>query len=153
MLGAKGVFRHNIWNKILQSGAWKSAFLSSTPGYINIKNALATFEKLLFSWVFWPSCSETCSVDQAVPNLTEILLPLLWVLRLKLLDSERWVSKKQIWYQVVVSHTFNPNTWEAEAPTSTLRVQDQPGLQMAFQYSQGYIEKLSKTNPTNQPSN
>jgi hypothetical protein len=40
--------------------------------------------------------------------------------------------------QVVVVHTFNPSTWEAEAGRS-LEVQDQSGLESEFQDSQSSI--------------
>lgn len=49
----------------------------------------------------------------------------------------------------VVAHVCNPSTWEAEAVGSL--VGGQPGLQIKFWDSQGYIEKiyLKKTKRTN----
>ena len=41
----------------------------------------------------------------------------------------------------MVTHAFNPSTWEAEA-SGSLWDQGQPGLQSEFQDSQGYTEKL-----------
>jgi hypothetical protein len=41
----------------------------------------------------------------------------------------------------VVAHAFNPSTRETEAGGFLSAVQDQPGLQNEFQYSQGYTEK------------
>jgi hypothetical protein len=43
-------------------------------------------------------------------------------------------------YLVVMTHTFNSSTWEAEANTS-LCVQGQPGLQSEFQDNHFYTEK------------
>jgi hypothetical protein len=40
----------------------------------------------------------------------------------------------------MVTHAFNPGTWEAEAGGS-LQIRGQPGLQSDFQDSQGYTEK------------
>jgi hypothetical protein len=49
---------------------------------------------------------------------------------------------------VVVGHTFNPSTWEAET-VGCLWTQGQPGLQSEVQDSQGYIEKtLSRKTKT-----
>jgi hypothetical protein len=39
-----------------------------------------------------------------------------------------------------MTHTFKPSTQEADTGGS-LWVQGQPGLQIEFQYSQGYTEK------------
>ena len=50
--------------------------------------------------------------------------------------------------QVVVVHTINPSTWEAEAGIS-LGVGGQPDLQSEFQYSQGYTEKPRLEKQTN----
>jgi hypothetical protein len=49
----------------------------------------------------------------------------------------------------VVTHAFNPSTWEAEAGRF-LSLRPQPGLQREFQDSQGNIEKpcLEKQNKT-----
>ena len=59
-----------------------------------------------------------------------------------LLGQQKYVSffkyKKQL-CRAVVTHTFNPSTWEAEA--GGFWVRGQPGLQNEFQDSQGYTEK------------
>ena len=56
------------------------------------------------------------------------------------------LCKTQGLSRVVVVHTFNPSTQEAEAGGS-LGVRGQPGLQSEFQDSQGYIEKSSLEKP------
>ena len=54
---------------------------------------------------------------------------------------------------VVVAHTFNPSTWEAEAG-GFLWGQGQPGLQSKFQDSpQSYRETLSWKTKTKQKQN
>jgi hypothetical protein len=52
----------------------------------------------------------------------------------------------------MVAHAFNPSTQKAEAGGS-LSVQNQPGLQIKFQDSQGYTEKPCLEGKTNKQTN
>jgi hypothetical protein len=47
--------------------------------------------------------------------------------------------KNKVTSRAVVTHAFNPSTWEARQ--ADIWVRGQPGLQSEFQDSQGYTEK------------
>jgi hypothetical protein len=50
---------------------------------------------------------------------------------------------------VVVAHTFDPSTQEAEAKAGGIFVSGNPGLQSKFQDSQGCVTHLRKKQTTN----